>query len=142
MTGIVVVLLRILATACLYAFLGWALFTLWRELRLASSTLASQRFPVINIAQLDSDDLAGRDYQVSEVIIGRDESCDYPIPDETVSSRHSRLSFHHNQWWVEDLLSTNGTFLNEERIYTSTVIISGDELRCGKVNLRLTIKND
>ncbi len=142
MTGIVVVILRILAAACLYAFLGWALFTLWRELRLASSTLASQRFPAINIAQLDSDDLAGRDYQVSEVIIGRDEGCEYHIPDETVSSRHTRLSYHHNQWWVEDLLSTNGTFLNEERIYTSTVVISGDELRCGKVNLRITIKND
>ncbi len=142
MTGIVVITLRILAAVCLYVFLGWALYTLWRELRLASSSLTSQRFPVINIAQLDSDDPAGRDYQISEVIIGRDESCEYHIQDDTVSSRHTRLSYHHNQWWVEDLLSTNGTFLNEERIYTSTVIISGDELRCGKINLQITIRDD
>lgn len=141
MTGIVVLILRILAVITLYAFLGWALITLWRELQLASSQLTPPQFPFISITPMDFEDLQAREYRVSEVIIGRDEGCEYSIPDETVSSRHTRLSYHHNQWWLEDLLSKNGTFLNDERIYTSTVIISGDEIRCGKVNLRITIKN-
>lgn len=142
MTGVVVLILRIAGTVCLYVFLGWAVLTIWRELRLASSNLSRQRFPTLNIAQLDAGDLSGNDFRVTEVVIGRDGSCEYHIPDETVSSRHTRLSFHHNQWWVEDLQSTNGTYLNDERIYTSTVIISGDDLRCGKVNLRILIKTD
>ncbi|MCC6147435.1 MAG: FHA domain-containing protein [Anaerolineaceae bacterium] len=141
MTGIVVLIFRILAVISLYAFLGWALITLWRELQLTSSQLTSPQFPSVTITPLDFEDLQTREYQASEVMIGRDEGCEYTIPDDTVSSRHARLSYHHSQWWLEDLLSKNGTYLNDERVYTSTVIISGDELRCGKVNLRITIKN-
>jgi pSer/pThr/pTyr-binding forkhead associated (FHA) protein len=53
--------------------------------------------------------------------------------DDTVSARHARLSYHHNQWWVEDLQSRNGTYLNDERVSVPTVIVSGDELRYGQV---------
>ncbi len=74
------------------------------------------------------------------MIIGRSPNSDYPIANETVSARHARLSYHHNQWWVEDLNSTNGTYLNDERLTFPTVIISGDDLRCGRVNLSIQIE--
>lgn len=142
MTGIIVLVLRIIGAVCLYLFLGWAILTIWRELRLASQNLAKQQFPTLTITQLDGNETNEASFRINEIIVGRDESCEYSIPDETISSRHTRISYHHNQWWVEDLQSTNGTFLNEERIYTSTVIISGDDLRIGKVNFRITINTD
>ena len=43
------------------------------------------------------------------------------------------------QWWLEDLKSTNGTFLNEEKLDTPTVIVTGDEIRCGQVPVRVQI---
>ncbi len=39
----------------------------------------------------------------AEVTIGRDPACECPVADEAVSARHARLSYHHNQWWLEDL---------------------------------------
>lgn len=139
MTGVIVLFLRILAIALLYGFLGWALYTIWSELRFATVNLSARQTPEIKITNLDADDIVGKIFHTNEIIIGRDNNCDFILSDEIVSARHTRLSYHHKQWWVEDLQSTNGTYLNEERIYTSTVIISGDELRCGKINLLITI---
>jgi pSer/pThr/pTyr-binding forkhead associated (FHA) protein len=138
MSAIVVLIIRILLTISLYAFLGWAIYTLWRELQVSNQLISSRRIPAINITQLDEED-TNAVYTNSEVIIGRESSTDYVIQNETVSARHARLSYHHNQWWVEDLQSTNGTFLNDERVETATVIISGDELRCGNVTLLVII---
>jgi pSer/pThr/pTyr-binding forkhead associated (FHA) protein len=76
----------------------------------------------------------------SEILIGRSLSSTYQVRNETVSSSHARLSYHSNQWWAEDLRSTNGTFLNDERIYTPTVIINGDDLRCKQVNIQVNIE--
>lgn len=139
MSGYVVFGLRILLIIALYGFLILALATIWRDFRQQSQDILHRRVPAILITPLDIDEVPVQEFAKPEVIIGRDQTCDYPLPDDAVSSRHLRLAFHHNQWWAEDLQSTNGTFLNDDRIFTSTVIITGDEIRCGKVNLLLTI---
>lgn len=130
--------LRLLLALALYAFLGWALFTIWRELRTHSLIVSTQRIPPITMNWINNEGNISRQFTLPEIVVGRDPACDLVAPDEMVSARHARLSFHHNQWWVEDLQSTNGTFLNDERVYTSTVLIDGDELRCG--NLYLQVK--
>jgi pSer/pThr/pTyr-binding forkhead associated (FHA) protein len=141
MSGIIVLVLRIILAASLYFFLGMAIYTIWRQLNEVSGRVLNQQIPILNISQPDGGDSDGVNFETSEVIIGRDEICDYCIADDTVSARHARLNYHHKQWWVEDLQSTNGSFLNDERIYTPTVIISEDELRCGKIHLRFSMKN-
>jgi len=140
MSGILVLTLRILITICLYAFLAWAIYTIWRDLQLNSALLSSQIVPTLTITFLDSEEHDQREYKTSEIIIGRDPLCECVLSDETVSARHARLSYHHKQWWLEDLNSTNGTFLNEEPISTATVIISGDEIRCGRVTFEVTFQ--
>lgn len=137
MTGIVVLIFRILLAASLYGFLGWAFFTVWRDLRSQGRLISAPNIPALAIKALEKDPV--ETFTTPEVILGRSLNCDYPIPDETVSARHARMSYHHNQWWVEDLGSTNGTYLNDERVNVPTVVISGDELRCGQVSLILSI---
>jgi len=56
---------------------------------------------------------------------------DLAIMDEALSAQHARISHHHGQWWLEDLNSTNGTFLNESKLSTPAVIITGDQFKCG-----------
>jgi len=72
--------------------------------------------------------------------IGRDPASEILVNHETVSNQHARLWYRNKQWWIEDLLSTNGTFLNDERIETPTILISGDEIRVGKVLLEIEIQ--
>ena len=141
MSAVLVLILRLLLAIALFAFLGYAIYTLWRDLKVTSQLVGTRKIPALVIARLEQDLAEGRSYQVPEIMLGRDPSSDYPIHDDTVSSRHAKLSYHHNQWWIEDLASTNGTFLNDERLSTPTVIISGDLLRCGKIDLVVTVEN-
>jgi pSer/pThr/pTyr-binding forkhead associated (FHA) protein len=76
-------------------------------------------------------DATQKSFTKAELIIGREPDCDFQIADDAVSTRHARLSYRYLQWWVEDLQSTNGTYLNDQRVETATVIIKGDELHIG-----------
>jgi len=139
MSGNVVFILRILLALCLYGFLVWAIYTIWRDLRHQSQVLSSPAIPNMALAVLDRPEEQRVSFNSPEILIGRSQNTDFSVSDDTVSARHARLSFHHNQWWVEDLNSTNGTFLNDEPIRVPTVIVTGDELRCGQVNFLISI---
>jgi pSer/pThr/pTyr-binding forkhead associated (FHA) protein len=139
MTGIVVLILRVLLTFSLYGFLFWAVFTIWRDLREQGLMLSAPSIPVLTLTMLDAEENQRISFNTIEIGIGRSSTSEYSIPNDTVSARHARLSYHHNQWWIEDLKSTNGTFLNDERVNVPTVVVSGDELRCGQISLLITI---
>jgi hypothetical protein len=143
MSGPIVLALRVLLALSLYAFLGWALYTLWRDLQQEAQKLTSRRAPGINLSIQESDGLPVMKYFIqSEITLGRDPICDLTIPDETASARHARLSYHHGQWWVEDLGSMNGTFLNQEKLTVPVVLTTGDEIRCGKARLTVNLTAD
>src|SRR5512133_3025719 len=137
MTGTLVLILRILLALSLYAFLGWAVLTIWRDLRTQAFSINAPLVPALTL-QLFGEDTP-RIFAIPEVIIGRSPGSDLSIPDDTVSARHARLSYHHSQWWVEDVGSTNGTYLNDERVSVPTVIVSGDDLRLGQVDMVLSV---
>lgn len=140
MSGILYLILRGLLAVVLYAFLIWALHTVWQDLRTQTTMIRSRKIPTITLAVTNTLEDQSLSFVTSEILIGRSSSSTYQVANETVSSSHARLSYHANQWWVEDLRSTNGTFLNDERIYTPTVIINGDDLRCGQVNIQVNIE--
>ena len=139
MTEIVVLVFRILLVLALYSFLGWIFYLIFTDLQATNSKIISRRIPKITITHENESDNP-LSFEEPEITIGRDKNCDIEIHDDTVSSLHARLSYHHNQWWVEDLQSTNGTFLNDERVFTSIVMISGDELRLGNARLMVNMK--
>jgi pSer/pThr/pTyr-binding forkhead associated (FHA) protein len=143
MSGPVVLVLRLLLTGCLYAFLAWGLISLWRDIRLQGALLASRSVPPISLvfAQGNQDSQIRRFIQ-AEVTIGRDPACECPVEDDAISARHARLSFHHNQWWLEDLESTNGILFNQEGLSTPTVVVSGDEFRCGNTLFTIMLSGD
>ncbi len=138
MSGIVVLIIRLLVAITLYAFLATVLYILWQDLQMHSELVKAAQVPLLTITPI-TDDNNPVEFNVPEIVIGRDPLCNYSVTDETVSSRHGRLSYHHNQWWLEDLNSTNGTFLNDDRVFTPTVVISGDEIRCGQAILKILI---
>lgn len=132
MIATVVLVLRLALAIALYAFLAWALISLWQELRQQGKKLSEQKKPGLTITVLSehSRQKQGR-FTQSEIIIGRHTHCDLSIMDEALSAQHARISHHHGQWWLEDLNSTNGTFLNDTKLTTSAVVITGDQFKCG-----------
>ena len=131
--GLLLVGLRILAVISLYVFLGGALFTLWQDLIKYKPSTQQPSFSEIKLEFTKNIPYGEFTYQQPKITLGRALNCDCILDNSTVSTQHARLSFHHSQWWIEDLNSKNGTFLNQTRIEVPTVVIDGDEIRCGEV---------
>ncbi|MBC7549470.1 MAG: FHA domain-containing protein [Cellulomonas sp.] len=68
----------------------------------------------------------------SAVLIGRAPSCTLVLDDDYSSSRHARIFPQGDQWFVEDLGSTNGTFLDTAKVERPTPIPPGAHVRIGQ----------
>ena len=132
MIATLVLLLRLTLAIALYAFLGWALWNLLREFKQQGDRLATRKQPAIRLTiKTDQGQESVRQFSQPQIMIGRDTKCDLSMMDEALSAHHARLTHHHGQWWLEDLNSTNGTFLNREKLTTPAVVITGDHFKCG-----------
>jgi pSer/pThr/pTyr-binding forkhead associated (FHA) protein len=139
MSGIFLLILRLGMALALYTFLGWAILTIWRDIKRQDELLTTSKLPQITIRQQVEGGEEYQTYNVPEITIGRDQTCDVILSESTVSAEHARLTYHHGNWWVEDLHSRNGTYLNQELLTTQAVVTTGDELRLGQVILSIGI---
>lgn len=69
--------------------------------------------------------------------IGRGAGCELRIDDTYASSEHARIFGRSSAWYVEDLGSTNGTFVNEQRLGAPAMLAPGDRIRIGTTVLEL-----
>jgi pSer/pThr/pTyr-binding forkhead associated (FHA) protein len=70
-------------------------------------------------------------------VIGRNPECALVLDDDFASGRHARIFHRDGAWFVEDLGSTNGTFLGAERLTNPTRVEAGSTLRIGKTVIEL-----
>jgi len=68
-------------------------------------------------------------------IIGRSKNCDVSINESEISRNHCRIVNHRNQYFLEDLGSSNGTLLNHELITSRKILHDGDEIAVGPYEL-------
>ncbi len=71
------------------------------------------------------------------VVIGRGSDCQIRLDDDYSSTRHSRLFLSEGQWWVEDLGSTNGTYLDGQRVTRPVPAEIGGSIRIGRTTLNI-----
>ena len=83
--------------------------------------------------------LAGTHVELAEapVTIGRAPESTLLLTDEYASNHHARLLPHNGQWLLEDLGSTNGTYLNHAKVTAPTPVGIGAKVRIGKTVLEL-----
>ena len=71
------------------------------------------------------------------LLIGRGSDAAIKLDDDYVSTRHARIAASNDEWFVEDLGSTNGTYVGPVRITAPTTIGPGVQVRVGKTILEL-----
>jgi pSer/pThr/pTyr-binding forkhead associated (FHA) protein len=74
----------------------------------------------------------------SAILIGRAADATIVLDDDFVSNEHTRLVPRDTHWIVEDLGSTNGTWIDKEKVITPTVLVPGAKLQIGRTSLELS----
>jgi hypothetical protein len=135
-------LARVAFVVLLYLFVFTALIALRRSVR---ATAAYAQAPNAH-ATLTLTDAAPVDGPVGRVVpldrpllIGRRPDCDLILQDDAVSGHHARIAWDSDGWEVEDLESTNGTYLNARRVSRPVRLRTGDALRVGNATWRVEL---
>jgi hypothetical protein len=101
--------------------------------RATTTARAGGRLKVVEPA-----DDRGHTYELAEELtVGRAGGCQITLDDTYVSQLHARVFRRDGQFYVEDLGSTNGTFLNRKKVTSPIAIRKGDRLQIGKTVMEL-----
>ena len=73
----------------------------------------------------------------TSMLVGRAFECEIRVDDTYASQQHARLFGRQGGWYVEDLGSTNGTFVNDQRLAAPALVQPGDRIRVGTTVLEL-----
>jgi pSer/pThr/pTyr-binding forkhead associated (FHA) protein len=84
----------------------------------------------------------GRSYVVGEqgAILGRAAENVVAIPDDRLSRRHAQITFNPSGYWLNDLGSTNGTYVRGLRLTAPQLLRSGDEIALGETRIAITLE--
>jgi FHA domain len=143
----VLTVLKFCLLALIYLFLARVVWVVGRELRgtpaparvaaaPAPPTRAARRGWRVVVTEAESN--RGQDYWIDgEATVGRGGGCTISLPADTFASQvHARLVDRDGQLWLEDLGSTNGTFLNGKQVSKQARIRKGDRVTIGHTELR------
>ena len=146
--------LKLLCLALLYLFFLRVLRAVWAELRPPApapppppTSPARRREPapqgrrrkgaghLVIVAPAEQ---KGRSFDLDgELTVGRAAGCQVALEDNYVSQLHARVFTRDGGVWVEDLGSTNGTYLNDQRVSAPLVLRRGDQLKVGSTVMEL-----
>jgi pSer/pThr/pTyr-binding forkhead associated (FHA) protein len=99
---------------------------------------AERKAQPVQLAIVEPANLKGRTYPLAdELTVGRAAGCQVTIDDTYASQIHARVFVRDGQMFVEDLGSTNGTFLNRQKVQSPKVMRRGDRLQVGNTVLEL-----
>ena len=151
-------ILKLCFLALLYLFFLRVLRAVWAEMRAptpAQTVAAPQQAPAARgwsgggrgggnakgggrLRVIEPPETKGQAYDlVDELTVGRAGGCQITLDDTYVSQLHARVFRRDGQLYVEDLGSTNGTFLNRKKVTAPSAIRKGDRLQIGKTVMEL-----
>ena len=149
--------LKLCLLALLYLFFFRVVRAVWAEVRTPSAAVGVPAGAVVGTAgrkerkaqakaakarpqlvMVEPAEQAGRSYLLdNEASIGRAAGCQITLDDTYSSQIHARVFLRDNQWLVEDLGSTNGTWLNRQKVSGPMVLQRGDRLQIGNTVMEL-----
>jgi hypothetical protein len=150
-------ILKLCALALLYLFFIRVVRAVWAELTPARAATPAPARPArsgrsarparrprkrvgSSLLVLEPKELKGRTYDLKdEVTLGRAASCTVPLDDGYVSQMHARVFQRGDDWLVEDLGSTNGTYLNGRKVTKAHPVRRGDRVKIGATVLEVDL---
>ncbi|HEY8238259.1 MAG TPA: FHA domain-containing protein [Candidatus Limnocylindrales bacterium] len=130
--------LRLLFLGLLYFFLWSVVRALLRDLRAAAREPTRELGRLVVVASPGGEPEAGAVFALDAITsLGRDVNNSIVLDDDFVSAAHAALTYRGRAWYVEDLGSTNGTFVNGSQVDGLSPIAFGDEIQIGQVRMRL-----
>jgi len=148
----ILTILKFCFLGLLYLFLARVVRAVYRELSPDRPVAASSNGSRFGRGRGRRGDQSARPYKLKmidpatsqvfplgeEVTIGRAPGCSVPLADDTyVSQLHARIYIRDGKPFVEDLGSTNGTFLNRDRLSKTMPLHRGDKLQIGQTVLEI-----
>lgn len=134
-------LLRVAVVFLLYFFLWQVVRVVSRDLRAGAMPSQPQASPYGQLVVASAGQTGipvGKIFPLSPTtVIGRSTECDVSLNDSFLSLEHARLELRDGLWVLDDLNSTNGTYLNGFEVRAATEIQDGDVVRIGRVELKL-----
>ncbi|HEX8804679.1 MAG TPA: FHA domain-containing protein [Acidimicrobiales bacterium] len=147
-------LLKLFLLVLLYLFFLRVLRAVWTEVNPAQPAEATAGAPAGSRRQprrggrqgrsgqqlkvIEPPGLRGRSYPLAEELtLGRAAGCQVPLEDSYASQVHARVFHRDGTWYVEDLGSTNGTYLNRRRVAGPMVMKRRDRLQIGNTVLEM-----
>jgi len=140
MDGFLLVLwaVRLLFLALIYLFLARVIRALLRDLRAAAREPAARPGRLVVLESPSGEPPAGVSLALDVITpLGRDVNNAIVIDDPFASAEHAVLTFRGRSWYLEDLGSTNGTYVNGRRVEGLGPLGFGDEVQIGQVRMRL-----
>lgn len=135
---LVIWIVRLLFLALLYLFLARVVASLLKDLRAAAREPGASPGRLVVVESPAGEPEEGRSFDLDAITtLGRDVNNAIVIDDPFASSEHAVLTFRGRSWYVEDLGSTNGTFVNGRAVGAVSPLGFGDEVSIGQVRLRL-----
>jgi len=145
--------LKLCLLALLYLFFFRVLRAVWAEIKTPApagtaaparpgsadqQTKKAAKRPAPQLVVVEPADQKGRAYPIgNEATVGRAAGCQITVDDTFVSQLHARVFARDGRFLVEDLGSTNGTYLNRQKVAGPMVISPGDRLQVGNTVLEL-----
>ena len=106
----------------------------------ASKPPAKRRGSPTHVLVVEGSNVGERaDLDQAPILIGRGTDAAIRLDDDYVSTRHARIASSADQWFVEDLGSTNGTYLNTKRVSSPLQIKRGDRIKIGATVLEAEV---
>jgi pSer/pThr/pTyr-binding forkhead associated (FHA) protein len=138
-------------SAMKYALFALLFLFIWRAMRWVVRGLNVERTPQVSsggktatsparptMLTVNADGQKSRTVRLDgTTTIGRAVECELRLDDTYVSQQHARIFDRGGNWYVEDLGSTNGTFVNEQKLVAPAMLSPGDTIRVGTTRVEI-----
>lgn len=127
--------------ALLYLFVTWAVLVIVKEQKNAPALAQDPAGPLLTV--LATGPFGSKVFKLRETAaVGRSSETAVWVEDTAVSAEHARFNLFGKHWSIEDLESSNGTFINGRRLAGRERLRPGDKIVVGRTELIVEIGSD